>query len=669
LHVIPPGISAQTNREGITLKYIKLTILAAAIAAALGVVSVHADWTNGGIPLCTASGGQVSPVITHDGTGGAVIAWNDSRDPVNTDIYAQGVTADGAIRWYPIGMPTCAATNYQSDPLVIPDGAGGTIVAWQDARSGATPDIYAQKLNVIGYIQWTSNGVAICTGKTGLAIAGMVSDGAGGAIIVWHDKRDFYNGVFAQRIDSNGSVMWTANGVTICSQVEHQQNPAIASDGSGGAIIAWEDRRNGGYDIYAQRIDANGVAQWTAGGIAVCTESQNQTAVQVVEDGSGGAVLAWTDRRNTVDNDIFAQRVDASGALQWGTGVTAGAWMYDQTDCRLVHIGSGVTIVTWVDARSGSSTDVYAQKLDAAGTSQWGFSGVAVCAAAGDQDNARIVTNGAGGAFVAWDDARNGTSNVDIYAQNVGSDGTPAWAADGAEMCGASGNQTNVTISEDGANGMFIAWADSRSGTVKAYGHRVDASGNIPAPTLLHNYAAGTDGTDVRIEWVLSEIDDGVEFHIFRATGSPDDFVEIPAAGLNADGLVFSFVDRGCESGTTYYYRVTFTLGTERSILFETGPVTTPVTVLELRQNRPNPFNPNTLMGYYVPERSRVGLEVFDVEGRSVAVLVDDYRSEGSYRERWNGRFSDGREAASGVYFYRLTAGKKSLTKKMMLLR
>jgi len=648
----------------------KLAVLIAVIAEIMAVPALHAQWTDNGIPLGTAGGGQQSPVITYDGTGGAVIAWVDTRSPVNADIYAQAVTADGAIRWFPIAMPVCRASNYQSKPMIVPDGAGGTIVAWLDSR-GSTPDIYVQKLSVIGYIQWEANGVAICTGKTGLVLGGMVSDGAGGAIITWHDRRNFYNGVFAQRIASNGSVMWTANGVTVCSIGEHQQNPALATDGSGGAIIAWEDRRNGGYDIYGQRINASGAAQWTANGEPVCDSGQNQTTVQVIEDGSGGAVIAWSDLRNTIDSDIFAQRVNAGGALQWGFGSAVGAWMGDQADCRLIHIGSGVTIVTWVDKRDGATSDIYAQKVDAAGATQWGFSGAAVCAAAGIQDNASIVPNGAGGAFISWDDERNGTTNSDVYAQNMGSDGTPSWTADGKAICGATGNQSAAAISMDGANGVFVAWGDSRSVSdpVKAYSHRVDAAGDIPAATLLSFYAAEPNGTDIRIDWTLSEIDEGVVFHIFRADGQGIPFVEIPAVGLIQEGLAFSFVDRNCDPGATYYYRVAYDFESERSTLFETGPVTIPVTVLELHQNLPNPFNPSTDIGYYVPERTRVQLRVFDVKGSEVAVLVDESQAEGSYRVHWNGRYPDGAEAASGVYFYRLRAGKKMLSRKMILLR
>ena len=325
---------------GFMLKNIKFAILVAVIAEFMAVSTLHAQWADNGIPLGAAGGGQDSPVITYDGTGGAVIVWMDTRSPVNADIYAQAVTAGGAIRWFPDAMPVCTAANFQSNPMVIPDGAGGAIVAWADPR-GATTDIYVQKLSVIGFIQWAANGVVICTGQSGAILGGMVSDGAGGAIITWHDGRDFFNGVFAQRISSNGTVMWTANGVTVCSIAENQQDPAIVADGSGGTIIAWEDRRNGGYDIFGQRLNSSGAAQWTTNGVALCDAGQDQINARIVEDGSGGAVIAWWDRRNTIDLDIFAQRVDASGAVQWGTGVPAGAWMGapDRLPAHLYRLG------------------------------------------------------------------------------------------------------------------------------------------------------------------------------------------------------------------------------------------------------------------------------------------------------------------------------------------
>ena len=82
----------------------------------------------------------------------------------------------------------------------------------------------------------------------------------------------------------------------------------------------------------------------------------------------------------------------------------------------------------------------------------------------------------------------------------------------------------------------------------------------------------------------------------------------------------------------------------------------------------PNPFNPTTI-SFTLPERARVTLSIYDVQGRTVRTLVDETGS-GGYQERvWDGRDAAGSPVSSGVYFYRLTAGNRTLTKKMVVLR
>jgi hypothetical protein len=90
---------------------------------------------------------------------------------------------------------------------------------------------------------------------------------------------------------------------------------------------------------------------------------------------------------------------------------------------------------------------------------------------------------------------------------------------------------------------------------------------------------------------------------------------------------------------------------------------------LRLRQNTPNPFNPRTSIEFDVPERCRVRLQVFGVDGREVATLVDEVLGAGVYDVPWNGIDDRGVAVASGVYFYVLDAGGLRLTQKMVLMR
>ena len=117
--------------------------------------------------------------------------------------------------------------------------------------------------------------------------------------------------IYAQRIGPGGAVQWTADGEAICTAANSQAYPTIESDGAGGAIITWQDDRSFMYDIYAQRISANGAVQWPADGEAICTAADNQTYPTIESDGAGGAIITWMDLRSGTNLDIYAQRISS----------------------------------------------------------------------------------------------------------------------------------------------------------------------------------------------------------------------------------------------------------------------------------------------------------------------------------------------------------------------
>jgi len=83
----------------------------------------------------------------------------------------------------------------------------------------------------------------------------------------------------------------------------------------------------------------------------------------------------------------------------------------------------------------------------------------------------------------------------------------------------------------------------------------------------------------------------------------------------------------------------------------------------------PNPFNPETTIEFNVPAEGFVEIDVFNAVGQTVASLVDEELSAGSYRTTWNGLDQAGSQVSSGVYFYRMQAGDFSATHSMTLLK
>ena len=433
------------------------------------------------VPICTAASTQDYPVIVSDGAGGAIIAWHDyRRGGSDADIYAQRVSATGTVEWTVDGVALCTATGRQELPAIASDGAGGAIVAWRDLRNGATNDIYAQRISVDGTVQWTPDGVALCTAADEQAHPTIVSDGTGGAIVTWHDRRSGNFDIYAQRISAGGSVQWAANGVPLCTAVGDQAYPTIVPDGANGAVIAWYDYRGGPYsDIYVQRIAGGGTVQWTPNGVPLCVATGNQSDPAIASDGEGGAIVTWYDERSGTNSDIYAQRVSAAGAVQWTTdGVALCVATGRQYGAVTVADGAGGAIVAWSDERGGgSNADLYSQRISADGAVHWTANGVALCTATGTQSSPTLVSDGAHGALVTWSDLRSG--NWDIYAQRISAMGTLQWATNGMALCTATADQKLSTIAADGAGGAIITWSDNRSGNDDIYAQRVQANGQL----------------------------------------------------------------------------------------------------------------------------------------------------------------------------------------------
>ena len=98
-------------------------------------------------------------------------------------------------------------------------------------------------------------------------------------------------------------------------------------------------------------------------------------------------------------------------------------------------------------------------------------------------------------------------------------------------------------------------------------------------------------------------------------------------------------------------------------------PVMPTIPNLALGQNIPNPFNPATRIPFTLHERSLVQLTIFDVRGAHVVTLLNEPMTEGEHVAEWSGQDGYGQQVASGVYFYSLSAGGQTLSRKMTLLK
>lgn len=625
-----------------------------------------AQWEHDGVPVCTATDHQEHIHIVPDGAGGAIIAWDDDRD--YQDIYAQRINNLGEVLWAADGLIICGAASPNLTD-VVSDGSGGAFLVWDDYRNFSTRDVYAQHIDMNGAAHWTADGVYL--GPEGVA-ARIAWNGAKGAIAVWEDERNYgatLTDIYANGVDSLENV-WADGGISICTEGGIQQDPHIATDGEGGAVMAWVDYRGtypNNHSIFVQRVTREGVARWASGGMAVANLlSTDVLEPYVVTDGKGGAIVAWQDNRSF--RDIYAQRIDAAGNIKWAAnGVAicgAAEW---QGNLSSIPDGEGGAIITWWDNRDGNG-DIYAQRVDSLGNTLWTADGVPVCNDPGEQYKPPVIaSDGAGGAIICWNDQRG--ADTDIYLQRIDAEGSPMWTANGVMVCGASGWQYEPVIAPDGAHGAVVAWEDMSGADRDIYVNSVNFSGIEKVATLLASSSVRAGGDGITVSWTMSDIDNGVIFHISRSESEKGFYEDVGIITAGEADLSFEYTDRECENGVTYCYRVDTEVNGHRVTLFETIPVRMPFLSARLDQNIPNPFNPSTVISYYLPEGSFASIRIFDTSGRLVRTLMSGYQEAGESEVLWDGRNLEGCLVRSGIYYCRLDTGKYKLSRKMVLLR
>lgn len=423
--------------------------------------SATAEWSmdsSVNTPVVAASDSQSAHRIIHDGKKGYFVVWHDFRNNTNTggDIYAQYFNAEGNPQWGTNGTLVCNASGHQVAPKVTLDGSGGIIVSWEDYRNDyANSAIYAQKLNSNGVPQWTTNGVAVHnTPGSDNECGWIVPDGSGGAIIA-SDNND--NGV-VNRINASGTLPWGSavnfNPGNVVEQIK------IMADGSGGVICVWSDD-DSDY-IAAQRVDSNGNLLWNRGSEVVLSPPPGAQCPRIVTDRSSGAIIIWQKEIGDTElYHIYAQKVDSTGATQWiSGGVQITSANTTEHSHGLASDEAGGAFITWINDDNGN---VYTRKI----TSNQNLGGTIQLSTAGGcsvSDSPRkTVEDGKGGCITIWKD-----NNGNVRSQRVDSSGNTVWSSGGVILSNASGSKGCPRIEGTSKGGAVGVWS-LRSGETSSY--------------------------------------------------------------------------------------------------------------------------------------------------------------------------------------------------------
>jgi len=326
-----------------------------------------------------------------------------------------------------------------------------------------------------------------------------------------------------------------------------------------------------------------------------------------------------------------------------------------------VH-GGGIPVVIWgYDLKLDSDHDGVPNWLDS--DRPWPDTLASFCLIP-DRGGKRGAV-AASGNFIVWEEGLNDSSDVHGYDLSVDTDdnGIPNYldpdrpAPDPAEfvITSAPGKQGGAASNYGPAiSGNWVVWIDYRNGNADIYGYDLseDTDGDgIPnycdADRPNPDPAEKPIFTDPSNQWLIrgSAISGSVLTWIDDRNGNNDVYAGIIDPDANFINPIVSIEDELTTSNTNMPQKV------------------------EIGQNYPNPFNSETMIEYNTVEATDIAIKIFDLLGREIITLVDENKMPGSYTVNWNGKDKDGRDLASGIYYYQAVAGEQKQIRKMTMIR
>lgn len=305
-------------------------------------------WAAGGVAVCTAVERRGAFYLTHDGSGGLLVVFEDGRNGTftgssydNLDIYMQHITAAGALANGTAGVAVINTASLQhlyeekpGDKYVYPDGTGGCYFLYrtEDLNNGDINDIYVQRMNAAGQVLWTNQGTLVVrsdySGRSVYAID-MVVAPAGGLSVLYNTSvgSGYYNDpteLRLQNISTTGMPQYAAGAgkkIATAFNTGYQEYAGpfdITYTSQGEALVAFNSKDDS-IHLRLQKIKTDGTLTWDSAGTTLIRQAAYLP--QWINSGNGNYLLRWFDRRNYIesfndgDADFFISKLTGTGVL------------------------------------------------------------------------------------------------------------------------------------------------------------------------------------------------------------------------------------------------------------------------------------------------------------------------------------------------------------------
>jgi len=304
----------------------------------------------------------------------------------------------------------------------------------------------------------------------------------GGVYIAWLTNGNYH--VYLQRLDHEGINQFTDGGMLISDNnnsswiaVYHLN---LAVDSEDNAIITFVDQRTGTWEVYAYKIEIDGTMSWGADGLTLSDSGSDNISPRLAVLPDNSVVVTWSKNYSS----ISCQRISSNGDLLWGDGVTINNLIADLLSPQPIISSDGELLIQWISQTGpvwAADSKISLQKYDFDGTSVWNDPTVIVGPVVFPMGNwlQQSVADGNNGSFSAWTEMAGSVQSA--VTQHISEDGSISWVG-GVDFSTNSSNfriSPRLVVAENSQN-LIAVWNESNGSQSQRgiFAQRLDESGN-----------------------------------------------------------------------------------------------------------------------------------------------------------------------------------------------